>query len=160
MPVLDIVLTKINAERKEKIDKIEKASIGFPEFENIEKVEESKGILRISFGIKIGYKPEAANVDMEGFMIYKADDPDKVIKAWKDNKKLEKDVGMEVLNVIYSTCLSKTVKIYEDMKLPVNALINMPKIEVKKQQAQKQEAEKEKGKKEESEEEKEKKENQ
>ena len=143
MPVLDIVLNEINAERKDKIDKIEKASIGFPKFEKMEKVEGAKNVMKIKFGLNIGYEPEAANVNLKGIVIYKTDKVDKVIESWKQDSKLEKEVGMEMLNMIYSTCLSKTIKIFEDMKLPVAALVNMPKIEVKKKQVEKNAQEKE-----------------
>jgi hypothetical protein len=55
---------------------------------------------------------------MDGEVIYHDKKMGEILKKWKSEKKLDKEVGLEVLNFIFRKCLTKSIQIAEDLRLP------------------------------------------
>ncbi len=140
MPIVGLNLKSISAKFDEKKigDSIEISST--PKIENVERRDfKFAGIseaLIISFSFKTQYQPEVAEIAFTGEIVYQSEDAKKLAKSWKDNKKLDEQVTVEMFNAIFRRCLTKAVQIADDLRLPPP--ITFPVV------AQKQDAEKKK----------------
>ena len=81
-------------------------------------VGDLKDILIIKFFFRVDYNPDAGEIKMEGEVLYKTDNTKNIIKKWKEEKKLESDLAVEVLNAIFRRCLVKSVELSGDLRLP------------------------------------------
>ena len=130
MPIIGVNIKSINA----KVDdskftgNVEISSS--PSIESVEKKDFSfagmKDALFIGFSFKTQYTPDVGNIQFKGEIIYQSDDTKKVLKTWREDKKLDDDVSVEVLNAIFRKCIAKAVQIAEDLRLPPP--INVPVV--------------------------------
>ena len=91
-----------------------------PSIDDVEKkdVLEMKDLLSAKFSFRVNYEPNVGSIRMEGEVLYKTDDTKNIIKKWKENKNLESDLAVEMLNAIFRVCLTKAITIAGDLRLP------------------------------------------
>jgi len=107
---------------KSKIDSVEGNITvnSTPVIEDLEKkdIDDMKDLISIKFSFSSNYEPDAGKVKIEGEVLYKTDDAKNIVKKWKDNKSLDPDLAVDVLNAIFRRCLTKTVDLSADLRLP------------------------------------------
>lgn len=76
-----------------------------------------KEILSIEFHFTTRYDPKIGEISITGEVLYQAEDTKKVLSMWKE-KKLESSLAVDVLNTIFKKCLTKSVGIADELRLP------------------------------------------
>lgn len=120
MPIIGFNFSSIKAVNEEKEPKGEVSINSAPSIKNVEKKELDivKDAVAISFEFKTIYEPKIGEIDFEGEVLYKTDDVKKLLKTWKDSKKLDDSIAVEVLNTIFRRCLTKANVLSDDVRLP------------------------------------------
>ena len=118
MPVIGMSFSSIEAKVKsQKKGKIEVSST--PIIKNIEKKVEPIGeVASIEFEFKTTYNPGIAQISLKGEILLQERDINKLIKQWKDKKKLPAEIAVPVLNVIFRRCLKRAIDLADDLQLP------------------------------------------
>ncbi len=119
MPVIGMSFSSIEAKVKsQKKGKIEVSST--PIIKNIEKkkVEPIGEVASIEFEFKTTYNPGIAQISLKGEILLQERDINKLIKQWKDKKKLPAEIAVPVLNVIFRRCLKRAIDLADDLQLP------------------------------------------
>ena len=123
MPILGFNITKINAEKKAEIT----SKIDIASDLKIIKVSEDKvfldkaqAALRFDFEFMVNYKPEIANINLGGFVLYMEGEEKakKILDAWKKNKTLEPELMEKLFNSILLRCNIKTLIMTQELNLP------------------------------------------
>ncbi|MBS3154937.1 hypothetical protein J4404_00375 [Candidatus Woesearchaeota archaeon] len=123
MPILGFNITKINAEKKAEIT----SKIDIASDLKITKVSEDKvfldkaqAALRFDFEFMVNYKPEIANINLGGFVLYMEGEEKakKILDAWKKNKTLEPELMEKLFNSILLRCNIKTLIMTQELNLP------------------------------------------
>ncbi len=139
MPIVGVnineIYAKINDENRTGHVEIKST----PKVEDVERREflfaGMKEAIIIKFSFKTVYEPEVAEISFNGDIIFQAEDAKKFMKYWKENKKLEDEIMVEVLNAIFRKCMSKGMQIADDLRLPPP--IAFPIVEPKKNEVKK-----------------------
>jgi hypothetical protein len=119
MPVIGLNMNTIEAGVKNRVIKGRLDVNSTPTIISVEKKTVlDMDVLNIGFRFETKYQPDIANILIEGDLLYKTDDAKKILKRWKEYKKLEEDVAVEILNVIFRRCLTMAVMLSEDVGLP------------------------------------------
>jgi hypothetical protein len=123
MPIIGYTLKKVNFSKKEIPSTLNRVDISstarivevkerpIPIFEN-------KPYLVVGFEFKTEYKPEVALAEFAGEIIYSSKDNKKILKSWHSEKKLPKEVDIEIKNFIFKRCLTLGINISSEMQLP------------------------------------------
>ena len=131
MTVIGFSFTKMSVEKDNPV----KGKVNINNNVGIKNVEETKlnlnpdkKALKLDFEFTSTYEPNIGKIYLTGEVIYlidksKADD---VIKNWKKNKKLEKDIMTNVLNNVLAKCNVKALVLSDYMNLPPP--IPLPKV--------------------------------
>ena len=131
MTVIGFSFTKMLIEKKNPV----KGKVSINNNVSIKELEETKlninttrKALKLNFEFISSYEPNIGKILLEGEVIYlidknKADD---VVKNWKKNKKLEKDIMTQVLNNVLAKCNVQALILSKDMNLPPP--IPLPKV--------------------------------
>ena len=121
MPVLGFIINEIEAKKEQNVSK----NIKINSTPTILDIEEKKmnipgldKVLLVKFKFDTKYEPKIGYVSLKGEIVYNTKDNKKVINDWKKDKKLDKDIAVNILNVIFRKCLTKIVSIAEDLQLP------------------------------------------
>jgi len=90
-----------------------------------------QGAMKFHFEFTAKYEPKIANMTLNGFLTFieKPDKIEEILKSWKKDKKLPKDVMSSVLNTILSRCNVEAMIFAREVNLPPP--IPMPKVQVK-----------------------------
>ena len=119
MPVIGFNLNSIKADVE---NRTLKGGLDISSTPNIKKIEKrtvlDMDVLSIGFVFETKYSPDVATITIEGELIYKTDDMKKILKTWKDEKKLHDDAAAEVLNIFFRRCLTKAIALSEDINMP------------------------------------------
>jgi hypothetical protein len=129
MQIIGFNLTKISAERKEKLI----GNLQINQSVNIqevirEKVPISKDeALKMKFNFAIDYKEDFARVEFEGNLILLPDKEElrNFLKEWKD-KKVPNEVRIPLFNFIMNKCNIKALNLEDELNLPLH--IPLPKV--------------------------------
>jgi len=137
MPILGFNINAISGKRNEKPVSGEININSVPKIINIEKKDIGvlKDIISITFDFSSVYEPEVGEIKFEGEVLYQADDVKKVMKTWKDDKKMDDDIAVEVFNSIFRRCLTRAAVISEELRLPPP--IRFPVVLPKEQEGKK-----------------------
>lgn len=137
MPIVAFNFDKINVEKIKNISRSIKVAndvdISEVKEENL-KIEGSKNAAaRFVFKFRTRYEPKVGNINLEGHIIYLEDSKKikDVLKSWKDNKKIEKDLMTYLINAILIRCNIKALTLSQEVSLPPH--IQLPMISPKKQ---------------------------
>ena len=134
MAIIGFSLTKILLERKENpIRKLEvKSKLQIPSMEKQDiRLVEGRDTLRFNFEYDIEYCPELANISFKGYVLF-ASDPkqtDEIMKEWKKNKTINKEIQTQVYNFIFTKCNIKALQLEEEFNLPPHLQLPQIKIE-------------------------------
>ena len=130
MQIISFNFDKIKAEKKNPIKgKLEiNSNINIKSI-NQEKLEmiKDQAAIKFEFVFVVDYKPNIAEISLEGSTILLADkDKGKeILKKWK-NKKVPEDVRLPLFNVILTKSNLKALQLEEELNLPSH--IPMPKL--------------------------------
>lgn len=103
---------------------------------NVEKTDLAFGVakqnaLKFDFEFKVIYEPNVAEMSFWGYLSYfeKPELIEEVLKAWKKDKKVPKDVMTPVLNSVLAKCNMEAIVLSREVNLPPP--MPMPKVEIK-----------------------------
>jgi hypothetical protein len=129
MPIVGINITSVNAHYSDK--KVE-GTIDVnstPIVEDIRKKEINFAglteVLIIEFKFVTTYNPKIGEIEIRGEVVYQAEDTKKILSLWKE-KKVDSKIAVEVLNVIFKKCLTKSIQLADDLRLPPP--VTLPKV--------------------------------
>jgi len=130
MQVIGFNFEKISAEKKKGVEgKIQISSniqIKSIKKENISIVKD-KPTLKIDFEFKIDYKPNLAEINLQGVVLVtvEKDESKAILKKWK-NKKIDEDVRIPLFNIILTKSNLRALQLEEELNLPTH--IPLPRI--------------------------------
>lgn len=119
--ILGFNLTSINAHADEKALSGNVEVNNTPSIDDVQErkydfIGENKSV-GILFSFKTAYG-KAGDINIKGEIIYKVDDAKKVLKKWKDDKSLDEEISLTVLNFILNKCMAKSIEIADSLRLP------------------------------------------
>jgi hypothetical protein len=74
--------------------------------------------LSVEFEFVTKYEPDVGEIRILGNVFYVGKNMENVLKTWKKEKILSKDVDIEVKNFLFRKCLSIGMNLSENMQLP------------------------------------------
>lgn len=74
--------------------------------------------LNIEFEFSTKYEPKIGEIKIAGNVLYSGKKMKDVLKTWKKEKKIPKEVDKEVKNFLFRKCLTIGVNLSENMQLP------------------------------------------
>lgn len=130
MPIIGMTYTKINGERKKRPT----GSIRVNTTPNITDVKKTDitglgkkvDALTVKFSLNSSFEPDVGIINIEGEILYKTDNVNKVLNFWKKNKKLPKENQVEILNHIFRKVSIQALQLSDTLQLPPT--LNMPRI--------------------------------
>lgn len=131
MAILNFGFTKILVEKKGKLSK----QINIKSGMNITDISESEMIdatkqkaVLMKFAFDTAYEPNLGTILLEGELLYLTESKvaEDIMKNWKENKKLPKDVALKVFNKILHNCNVEALMLSREINLP--SPIQLPKI--------------------------------
>lgn len=131
MTVIGFSFTKMLIEKKSPM----KGKVSINNNVGINHVEETKlnmktdkKALKMNFEFSSAYEPKIGDIRLEGEVVYLEDKKkaDEIVKNWKKNKKIEKEVMTAVLNNVLAKCNVQALILSKDMNLPPP--IPLPKV--------------------------------
>jgi hypothetical protein len=139
MSIVGFNFSKIVVEKKQTI----KGKINISNNVSITNVEESslsfggskqKG-LKFTFNFITNYEPKIGSLDFTGDILYIEDAKkvEDILKAWKKDKKLPKEITTSILNTTLNRCNIQALILSQQINLPPP--IPMPKVESAKKAA-------------------------
>ncbi len=126
--IVGVFINKIDAERSEKVKDGNLSINSTPTVTGVKK-KKLTGIgdtIGVEFVFKSVYEPSAGEIKIYGEAMYKTDDADKVLKKWEKEGVLDADLSVEILNAVFTRCLTKAINIAEDLRLPPP--VRFPKV--------------------------------
>ena len=76
-------------------------------------------VVIIDFEYNVVYEPTNANIRLEGELLYTDKHQKNILKTWRKEKKLDESVALNLLNYIFKKCTIQSIKIAEDLQLPL-----------------------------------------
>jgi hypothetical protein len=136
MRLVSFNFTKINSEKiKSDLEGMKvNSSINIGSIEEPKDAPKSKeAFLLIKWNYLIDYEPNIANFDFAGSLIVSEESKKvkKILKDWED-KKLEPEVNMSILNVIMKKVSIKALQMEDDYGLPSH--FKFPSLKINNQQ--------------------------
>jgi len=131
MTVIGFSFNKMLVEKKNPV----KGKVSINNNVGITNVEETqlnlntnKKALKLNFEFSSSYDPNVGKISLKGEVIYliDKDKAEEVVKNWKKNKKIEKDLMTEILNNVLTKCNVQALILSKDMNLPPP--IPLPKV--------------------------------
>lgn len=103
---------------------------------NLEKTELTLGktkqdVLKFTYEYKADYEPKIALITLAGTLTYleKSEKIEELLKQWKKDKQLPKEILTPVLNSIYTKCNVQALVMAREINLPPP--IQLPKVTLK-----------------------------
>tara|TARA_Y100000310_G_C20615344_1_gene780330 strand:+ start:152 stop:586 length:435 start_codon:yes stop_codon:yes gene_type:complete len=124
---------KISIERKNKpVQKMNvRYNIDFPDVreEAFPLKTKQKGV-SFDFKFSVNYDPNVALIGIEGTIGYIGTEEQigKIVETWKKNKKIQKDILVDVTNLALHKCHIKAFELSQDLNLPAH--LPMPSVKV------------------------------
>lgn len=114
---------KVNVNNNVAIQNVEKTDLTFG--------TSKQNAIRFDFEFKVQYDPGVAEMQFLGNLTYfeKAEVIDEVIKAWKKDKKVPKEIMTPVLNSVLAKCNVEALVLSREVNLPPP--MPMPKVDLK-----------------------------
>ncbi len=111
-------MLEIHAKAEEKPGKVEVSST--PKIVNVKKFEskELKDVLRLDFEFMTKYEPKVGEIKIVGYVLYKDENIEKILKLWEEKKALDMKTAEECMNFILRKCLIKVTYIADELGLP------------------------------------------
>lgn len=134
IPIVLVQFDKIDAYKEAEKDMEEGMSINSsPTIVEITKEKEDilgiKDILTIKFKFSTDYS-DIGKIAYEGRVLYQTKKMEDILDKWSKKKLVEDSIAVEVLNAIFRKCLSKTIDLASELRLPPP--IKFPNVVVEK----------------------------
>jgi len=100
---------RIDINSTPKILSINKSKVGFLKKEKP---------LNVNFQFITRYEPNIGEIRIDGSLLYVGKKMKDTLKSWEKEKKIPKDVDMEIKNFLFRKCLTIGVNLSENMQLP------------------------------------------
>ena len=132
MAIVGFNFTKILAEKNSgvrgKVDIKNNVSVKNVETAELALGESKEKAIKFSFDFKSEYSPEIGKIIFAADLMYMNDGPklDEILKSWKKNKQVPKDVMTEILNTVLMRCNVEALMLSRDVNLPPP--VPMPKL--------------------------------
>ncbi len=134
MPIAGFAFTKVSAQRTEgkgqqinvennvQVKSVEEMTLGFE--------KDTQKTLKFSFEFTAKFETNYGNILLEGEALYVTDDKKakEILKEWKKDKKINKDVMPEILTAILQKCNVEAIVLSREVNLP--SPIPLPKVNV------------------------------
>jgi len=133
MAILNFNFTKIHVEKQANISKEIKIQSNM-HLIDVTSSKVSAGSKQqafvISFAFDVLYEPKIGKTNLEGNLLYLADEKEakEIEKVWADKKVLPKDVTIQVFNRILHNCNVEALILSRDINLP--SPVQLPKVRV------------------------------
>ncbi len=113
---------KVSISNNVLVQDVEKATIAIG--------KNKQDVLRFTYEFKANYEPKIGLITLVGNLTYleKTEKIDELIKQWKKDKKLPKEILTPVLNSIYTKCNIQALVMSREINLPPP--IQLPKVTV------------------------------
>lgn len=120
MPIVGFNINSVNGKNNEKPAAGEISINSTPKILGVDKKDLGvvKDAVGIRFSFDISYEPKVGEIGFGGEVLYQTADAKKILKKWKDEKKLDDDIAVEVLNSIFRRCLARATLMSEELRLP------------------------------------------
>jgi len=139
MAAVGFSLSKIALEKKAAIPKIDiKSKIFIKEITKDKLVlAKDKDVLNITFEFSLEYSPKLAAMDFLGNLLYLVDSSktESIIKEFKKTGKLDKEMQVQVYNIIFQRCNIKALQMGPELGLPAH--IRLPMISINEKGSEK-----------------------
>ena len=131
MTVIGFSFNKMQIEKKNPV----KGKVSINNNVGIKNLEETKlninttkKALKLDFEFTSVYEPGIGKILLTGEVIYlvEKDKADTIVKNWKKNKKIEKDIMTNILNNVLAKCNVQALILSKDMNMPPP--IPLPKV--------------------------------
>lgn len=137
MAIIGLNYKKITAEKNGSGRENMKINTG-PEIVDIRKTklqgfENDMDVLSVDFRFKSATEPDVAKINIEGTIIYKADNPEDILKSWNKDKTMPSFAHIEIVNYLFKKVGILALQLSDTLQLP--PVISMPKLEVVKSAA-------------------------
>ena len=76
-----------------------------------------KGV-RISYEFSSNYNPDIAEILIAGDVLFIGEENDEILKGWKKDKKMPKEIMQDLLNTIMMRCSVESMILTKDLNLP------------------------------------------
>jgi len=76
-----------------------------------------KGV-RISYEFTSNYNPDIAEILIAGDVLFIGEENDEILKGWKKDKKMPKEIMQDLLNTIMMRCSVESMILTKDLNLP------------------------------------------
>ena len=76
-----------------------------------------KGV-RISYEFTSNYNPDIAEILIAGDVLFIGEENDEILKGWKKDKKMPKEIMKDLLNTIMMRCSVESMILTKDLNLP------------------------------------------
>ena len=86
----------------------------------------------IEFEFVTKYEPDVGEIRIEGKVFYVGKKRKEILKKWKKENKIPKEIEMEIKNFLFRKCLTLGVHLSENMQLPPPLLF--PRVVPKKRE--------------------------
>ncbi len=127
---------RINVERKSRVTGRVKIShdLHIKEIEEVKIPLKERKALGFNFVYIINYEPNIGEILIDGDVLYsgKEDVVKDVLNKWRKDKKVAKEVSIEVGNFIMNRCNVKALELAQELSLPSH--IPLPRVQVNKEQ--------------------------
>lgn len=125
MPVIGINIRSMSSEREENIQGNLRVN-NSPQIKGVSKKsvgQLNKDALSIDFEYACGYQvededKEVASIEMAGEVLFLAEDPEEKVEKWEENKELDDDIVIPVINSVMRKCMTQAIDISEELQLP------------------------------------------
>jgi hypothetical protein len=117
--IIGMNFTSINAYTKDQPTKQVKVHSA-PRRVDIEeyKIIEMSDVVRVKFTFVCEYTPDVGKVNIEGQVLWKDASTKDILARWEADKKLEGKIAAPILNTIFRRCVTKTVELADELRLP------------------------------------------
>lgn len=132
MAIVGFNFTKILAEKnsgiKGKVDIKNNISVKNVESAELALGDSKEKAIKFSFDFKSEYSPAVGRINFTSDLMYMNDAPklDEILKSWKKNKQVPRDVMGEIMNTVLMRCNVEALMLSRDVNLPPP--VPMPKL--------------------------------
>ncbi len=103
----DQVVPKVDVNSAPRIVDVEEFNVG-----------DMKDIVKVKFEFVTEYKPDIGKVEIDGNVLWRDSNSKEILSSWKADKKLNVKIAAPILNGIFRRCLTKTVELADELRLP------------------------------------------
>ena len=121
MPIVGMKIDSISGSREKSNLKGEVKINSSPRVVSVKEITVpgmKKKVLEMGFDFLTRYDPSLGEIKVRGELLYDSESRVKILSHWKKNKRLPREVDIEVLNHLFRHCLLRMANLAEMVQLP------------------------------------------